>query len=115
MKTIGRRPARPRQKFRASRWIAQLAIYFVLTTSAWSPAARAQHSAAVSRADRVSTIGMVVTDMDRSVEFYSKVLTFEKVSDKEVFGSEYEHLEGLFGIRMRVVQMRLGNEILELT
>ncbi|MGH9704244.1 MAG: VOC family protein, partial [Candidatus Acidiferrales bacterium] len=77
--------------------------------------ARAQHSVAVSRADRVSAIGMVVTDMDRSVDFYSTVLTFEKISDQEVFGSEYEHLEGLFGIRMRVVQMRLGNEILELT
>jgi len=52
--------------------------------------------------------------MDRSVEFYSRVLTFEKMSDVEVFGDPYEHLEGLFGVRMRVVRMRLGDETLEL-
>ncbi|MGH9702517.1 MAG: hypothetical protein ACRD4K_03995, partial [Candidatus Acidiferrales bacterium] len=62
--TIGRGPARPRQKFRTPGWIALLAIYFALTTGAGSPAARAQHSVAVSRADCVSAIGMVVADMD---------------------------------------------------
>ncbi|MGH7409769.1 MAG: VOC family protein, partial [Candidatus Methylomirabilis sp.] len=34
----------------------------------------------------VATVGMTVSDMDRSVEFYSKVLSFEKVSDVEVWG-----------------------------
>ena len=58
---------------------------------------------------------MIVSDMDQSVAFYSQVLTFEKISDVEVYGTEYEHLEGLFGVRMRVVRMRLGEEILELT
>jgi len=43
------------------------------------------------------------------------VLTFEKVSDTEVYGDPYEHLEGLFGARMRVVRMRLGEEQIELT
>jgi len=62
----------------------------------------------------VDSIGMTVSDMDRAVEFYSKVLTFEKVSDVEVAGAEYEHLEGVFGLRMRVVRMRLGEESIEL-
>jgi catechol 2,3-dioxygenase-like lactoylglutathione lyase family enzyme len=53
--------------------------------------------------------------MDRSVEFYSKVLSFEKTSDVEVWGTEYEHLQGLFGLRMRVVRMKLGYEAIELT
>src|SRR5205085_12522397 len=57
---------------------------------------------------------MVVSDMDRAVAFYSEVLTFEKVSDVEASGDDYEHLEGLFGIRMRVVHMRLGDESVEL-
>ncbi|HKA36602.1 MAG TPA: VOC family protein, partial [Thermoanaerobaculia bacterium] len=47
--------------------------------------------------------------------FYAKVLTFEKVSDVEVTGAEYEHLEGVFGLRMRVVRMKLGEESIELT
>jgi catechol 2,3-dioxygenase-like lactoylglutathione lyase family enzyme len=62
----------------------------------------------------VESIGMTVSDMDRAVEFYS-ALTFQKVSDVEVFGDEYEHLEGVFGARMRIVRMRLGNEYLDLT
>src|SRR5213083_1854470 len=62
----------------------------------------------------VESIGMTVSDMDRAVEFYS-ALTFQKVSDFEVFGDEFEHLEGVFGARMRIVRMQLGNEFLDLT
>ena len=57
---------------------------------------------------------MTVGDIDRAVDFYSKVLTFEKVSDTEVAGETYEHLQGVFGLRMRVVRMRLGDEYIEL-
>ena len=63
----------------------------------------------------VDAVGMTVSDMDRSVDFFSKVLSFEKGSDVEVVGSEYERLQGLFGVRMRIVRMRLGDEIIELT
>ncbi len=65
--------------------------------------------------DGVDAIGITVSDMDRAVDFYSRVLTFEKVSDTEVTGSDYEHLEGVFGLRIRVVRMRLGDEFIELT
>ena len=58
-------------------------------------------------------IGVTVSDMDRAVAFYS-ALTFQKVSDKEVFGEEYEHLEGVFGARMRIVRMQLGDEHIDL-
>jgi catechol 2,3-dioxygenase-like lactoylglutathione lyase family enzyme len=63
----------------------------------------------------VDSIGMTVSDLDRSVEFYTKVLTFEKVSQAEVDGEAYEHLEGVFGLRMRTARLRLGEEFLELT
>jgi catechol 2,3-dioxygenase-like lactoylglutathione lyase family enzyme len=62
----------------------------------------------------LDSVGMTVTDMDRAIDFYSRVLTFEKVSDVEVAGTDYEHLEGVFGLRMRVVRMRLGSESIEL-
>src|ERR1700690_3207284 len=65
--------------------------------------------------DSVDAIGITVSDMDRAVDFYSRVLTFEKVSDVEVAGDSYEHLEGVFGLRMRVVRMKLGDEFIELT
>jgi catechol 2,3-dioxygenase-like lactoylglutathione lyase family enzyme len=66
-------------------------------------------------AERVDAIGITVADMDRAVDFYSRVLTFEKVSDTEVSGENYERLQGVFGLRMRVVRMRLGDEAIELT
>jgi catechol 2,3-dioxygenase-like lactoylglutathione lyase family enzyme len=63
----------------------------------------------------VDAIGMTVSDMDRAVDFYTRVLTFEKVSDVEVAGDEYEHLYGVFGLRIRVVRLKLGDEAIELT
>lgn len=63
----------------------------------------------------VDSVGMTVADMDRSLEFYSQVLSFKKVSDVEVWGANYEHLHGVFGLRMRVVRMQLGSEMIELT
>src|SRR5205809_1618237 len=62
----------------------------------------------------VESVGMTVSDMDRAVEFYS-ALAFQKVSDVEVLGEQYEHLEGVFGARMRIVRMQLGNEFVDLT
>jgi catechol 2,3-dioxygenase-like lactoylglutathione lyase family enzyme len=62
----------------------------------------------------VESVGMTVSDIDRAVAFYS-ALTFRKVSDVEVLGEQYEHLEGVFGARMRIVRMQLGNEYLDLT
>ncbi len=63
----------------------------------------------------IDSIGMTVSDLDRSVEFYSKVLSFEKVSEFEVDGPEYEHLEGVFGLRSKTARMRLWDEFIELT
>jgi len=62
----------------------------------------------------LDSIGMTVSDMDRAVEFYS-ALTFRNVSDAEVFGDEFEHLEGVFGAQARIVRMQLGREYVDLT
>jgi catechol 2,3-dioxygenase-like lactoylglutathione lyase family enzyme len=94
---------RPRQSF--------LAVWVLLLGLMTSRAVAQQNSALV---DSVDAIGITVSDMDRAVDFYSKVLTFEKVSDTEASGEDYEHLEGVFGLRMRVVRMKLGDEFIEL-
>jgi catechol 2,3-dioxygenase-like lactoylglutathione lyase family enzyme len=67
------------------------------------------------RAEAVIMVGLTVSDMDRSVQFYTQVLDFEKISDDELTGRPYERLEGVFGVRMRVVRLRLGGEYLQLT
>lgn len=64
---------------------------------------------------RVHKVGIVVEDMDRSIDFYTRVLDFEKTADQEVLGEPYERFTGLFGVRMRVVQLQLGSETIELT
>ncbi|MGH9492074.1 MAG: VOC family protein [Terriglobales bacterium] len=69
---------------------------------------------AAAQVTAVDSVSMTVSEMDRAVAFYSGVLTFEKVSDVEVAGDAYEHLQGVFGLRIRVVRMRLGGEFIEL-
>jgi catechol 2,3-dioxygenase-like lactoylglutathione lyase family enzyme len=63
----------------------------------------------------VESVGLTVSDMERSLGFYTTVLPFQKVSDVEVAGPAYEQLTGVFGCRLRVVRLRLGDELLELT
>ena len=70
---------------------------------------------AFTQIKKVDAVGITVSDMNRSVKFYSEVLGFKKISDVELYGSDYEKLQGLFGIRMRIVRMQLGEECIELT
>lgn len=63
----------------------------------------------------IDSVGVTVSDLDRSVAFYSKVLHFQKVSEREVEGDAWEQLEGVFGLHARTVRMRLGGEFIELT
>lgn len=63
----------------------------------------------------VRAIGMTVPDLERAVVFYTTVLAFEKVAEVEVTGADYDRLQGVFGIRMRVARLRLGEETIELT
>jgi catechol 2,3-dioxygenase-like lactoylglutathione lyase family enzyme len=58
----------------------------------------------------VDSIGYTVHDMERVVSFFTDVLTFEKVSDTEVTGTDIEALFGVFGARIRFVELELGNE-----
>jgi catechol 2,3-dioxygenase-like lactoylglutathione lyase family enzyme len=62
----------------------------------------------------VGPIAMTVADADRSAAFYAEVLGFERVSDVEVWGRAPEALQAVFGLRLRVIRMRLGDETIEL-
>lgn len=86
-----------------------------ITTLLWLAVTLATASAQTPLVTSVDAVGITVSDMDRAVDFYSKVLTFEKISDTEAAGDDYEHLEGVFGARARIVRMRLGDEFIELT
>jgi len=98
-----------------------LSLWLLLVLSLWLSAAQAQQSplpaprSLTPLVQAVDAMGITVADMDRSLEFYTKVLHFEPVSDTEVWGPQYEQLQGIFGLRLRVVRLRLDGEFLELS
>ncbi len=96
------------QRQRIATWRATLLLALLWQLLMLAPSALAQVLI-------VDAPGITVSDVDRSVAFFRQVLSFEKVSDIEVTGTEYEHLQGVFGVRMRIVRMKLGDEFLELT
>ena len=72
-------------------------------------------SFADGQVSKVESVGFTVSDMDQATDFYTRILPFEKISDTETFGTEFEHLSGVFGARVRIVRLKLGGETLELT
>jgi catechol 2,3-dioxygenase-like lactoylglutathione lyase family enzyme len=68
-----------------------------------------------ARVSDVVSVGMTVADMDRAVAFYTEVLPFRKIYDRDAAGREWEQLHGVFGARARIVGLQLGEERLELT
>ncbi len=44
----------------------------------------------------VDSVALSVSDLDRSIDFYTNVLPFEKASETEIAGPEYEKRFGVF-------------------
>jgi catechol 2,3-dioxygenase-like lactoylglutathione lyase family enzyme len=102
--------ARGSLRRRLAGWTARCALALLL------PLLRVQGAiAAEPLVSAVGPIGFTVSDLDRSVAFFEDVLAFEKVREVEMAGDAYEHLQGVFGLRMRVARLRLGEEEIELT
>lgn len=63
---------------------------------------------------RIRAIGLTVSDVDRSQDFYTQTLGFQLVSDITVKGQEYSPLEGVSDANIRIVTLLLGDEHIEL-
>lgn len=63
----------------------------------------------------VDAVGLTVASLERSLEFYTQVLPFEKVADFEAEGDAADRLRGVFALRLRGARLRLGSEVIELT
>jgi len=67
-------------------------------------------------AREVRCIGITVSDLDRSADFYLRVLDFERQGEiVEMEGSVLETLTGVFAAHARSARLQLGSECLELT
>lgn len=83
-------------------------LSILLLVSAVTGSDRAQVAAGVE------SIGVTVSDLDRAVDFYTRVLSFRRISESEVDGEAWERLYGVFGLRMRTARLQLGDEYLDL-
>jgi catechol 2,3-dioxygenase-like lactoylglutathione lyase family enzyme len=95
-----------------SRWTASVALAIAVVYACRLVADGPDRAV---RVEAVSSVGMTVSDMARALEFYTEVLPFTKEYDRESAGRAWEQLHGVFGARVRVVGLKLGNERLELT
>jgi len=71
-------------------------------------------SAAEPNIVAVESIAITVSDLDRALDFYTNVLHFEKTGEREVHGPDWESLTGVFGCRMRIADLRLGEDHIQL-
>lgn len=94
------------------RLAGRVLLALALVAAAGAFAARVAFASTLARS--VDSVGFTVSDLDRSVRFFEDVLGFRKVSEVEVAGGDYERLQGVFPLRMRVARLRLGEETLEL-
>ncbi len=82
---------------------------------ALSPQALTAEARQPVRVSAVASVGLTVSDLARSLAFYTEVLGFEQVAERDVSGAAFERLVGVPGARARVATLRLGDELLELT
>jgi catechol 2,3-dioxygenase-like lactoylglutathione lyase family enzyme len=96
------------------RIVVALAALLAIAASARAQSVRVATPSPVPAIASVGPVELTVSDLDRSLEFYTRVLTFTKVSENEVAGEAIEHLNGVFGARIRQARLRLGDEQIEL-
>jgi len=85
-----------------------------LLFAAFQASLAGQLGSASGHALQVGPVVMTVSDMDRSVDFYTRVLTFAKRIDGERSRAEYDQLYGVSHAHIRVVDLKLGDESIEL-
>ncbi len=63
----------------------------------------------------MGAIGLTVGDLDRALEFYTKILPFEKMSESTPAPGAADELLGLHNTQLRTAELKLGNERITLT
>ena len=94
---------------------ATVLVMLAVALGAWAFTSRATAPAApIPLVRAVESVAITVGDMQTAVEFYTRVLRFEKISDATVEGEGHERLHAVPGARVRTIRLRLGQEHLDL-
>jgi catechol 2,3-dioxygenase-like lactoylglutathione lyase family enzyme len=67
------------------------------------------------RVEAIDAIAITVSSLERAVEFYTRVLTFEKAGETTFTGPDWNAFFTLADARARVATLKLGDERIELT
>jgi catechol 2,3-dioxygenase-like lactoylglutathione lyase family enzyme len=100
--------------FRKTFFTSVFALALAVGLGAFAAAQTPATTVNIVGAQAIGPITTTVSDMDRSLRFYTEVLSFEKVSDFSVSGKAYEQLFGVSNATARIPRIRLGQETLEL-
>jgi catechol 2,3-dioxygenase-like lactoylglutathione lyase family enzyme len=92
--------------------LAAVALWLAAVAAARAQAPAA--SAAGTGAPAVTAIVVPVADLDAAVQFYTGVLAFRVVDQRERQGTDEERLQGVFGLRTTTATLTLGDERVEL-
>lgn len=71
----------------------------------------------LSKAQQATGVGPIcitVKALDKSVEFYTQVLSFKLLGIEDVYGGTQEQLLGKFGIHYKIAHLQLGDEQVDL-
>jgi len=98
---------------RSSIPVRRLLVLLLVLLVASAPL-HAQAAQSTGQAQYVGPVTMTVSDMDRAVDFYTRVLTFQETADFERYGADYDRLYNVPGIHLHVVDLQLGDESIEL-
>src|SRR5437667_6146965 len=63
----------------------------------------------------VGAIGLTVGELDRALEFYTKILPFEKMAESTPAPRAVDELLGLHNTQLRTAELKLGDERITLT
>jgi catechol 2,3-dioxygenase-like lactoylglutathione lyase family enzyme len=102
--------APPAEDSRRAALLAAAAVLLSLLLAGLAPARGGDPPAPV-----VTSVGLVVSDLERSLAFFREVLDFELLAKAEHGGPQHEALEGVFALRTLEATLRLGDERLTLT
>ncbi len=72
------------------------------------------HQEKVAQVQKIRAIGLTVSNIKRSQDFYTHALGFESVSDITVDGQDYSELADVAEARIRMVTLQLQDEFLTL-
>src|SRR5262245_9275584 len=77
--------------------------------------AQATRPPATQIVSHIAMIGFTVSDLTRSIDFFTTLLDFELVDRFEVNDREYDAPQGVFGANTVIAHLQLGDQVLELT